>query len=114
MTVKQSKEGSRKNKGGARPKHVPQRMCVACRQKDAKRQYVRVVRTPEGRVQVDPTGKANGRGAYLCPRRGCWEKALETGALGRALNTTIDSDTKSELAEYARSHFPPDGHKSDD
>lgn len=95
-------------KGGPRPKHVPQRTCVACRQKDAKRGYVRIVRTPEGRVQVDPTGKANGRGAYLCPRRACWSRALDIGALGRALNVEIDAPTTETLAEYARSHFPPD------
>ncbi|CAN5669491.1 hypothetical protein BH24CHL1_BH24CHL1_13160 [soil metagenome] len=99
---------SQKKKGGPRSKHVPQRTCVACRQKDAKRGYVRVVRTPEGRVEIDPTGKANGRGAYLCPRRGCWQRALEIGALGRALNVEIDPESKHTLAEYARSHFPPD------
>lgn len=99
---------SPRGKGTHRPRHVPQRTCVACRQKDAKRGYVRVVRTPERRVEVDPTGKANGRGAYLCPRRSCWQRALENGALNRALNVEIDQDTTSTLAEYARSHFPPD------
>ncbi len=99
---------AQKKRGGPRPKHVPQRMCVACRQKDAKRAYVRVVRTPGGHVEVDLTGKANGRGAYLCQRRQCWQRALETGALGRALNVEIDSETQQVLAEYARSHFPPD------
>lgn len=97
-----------KRKSGPRPRHVPQRTCVACRQKDAKREYVRVVRTPDGRVEIDPTGKANGRGAYLCPRRSCWQRALENGALARALNVEIDSKTTHLLAEYARSHFPPD------
>jgi predicted RNA-binding protein YlxR (DUF448 family) len=53
---------------GLRPKHVPRRTCVACRETDAKRQLIRLVRTPEGTVEVDPTGKRNGRGAYLCAR----------------------------------------------
>lgn len=97
-----------KKRGGTRQKHVPQRTCVACRQKDAKRQYVRIVRTPEQTVDVDPTGKANGRGAYLCARRSCWEQALVTGALERALKVKIDAEQKTRLAEYARSHFPPD------
>jgi len=108
VTTGTSPDRSQKRKGGPRPKHVPQRTCVACRQKDAKRQYVRVVRSPDGVVHVDPTGKANGRGAYLHARRKCWEVALENGALGRALKVPIDAETRQELAEYARSHFPPD------
>lgn len=81
---------------------------MACRQKDAKRQYVRLVRTPEGEVQVDPTGKANGRGAYLCARRACWTRALETNAIERALKVSLSTEKKAELTEYARAHFPPD------
>ncbi len=99
---------ARPRKKASRPRHVPLRTCVACRQKDAKRQYVRIVRTPEQTVEVDRTGKANGRGAYLCARRSCWDSALETGALARALKTTIDPETRTKLAEYSRSHFPPD------
>lgn len=93
---------------GPRPRHVPQRTCVACRVKDAKRAYVRINRAPDQSVSVDRTGKANGRGAYLCARRRCWEVALTSGALARALKTTIDDETRSMLAEYSRSHFPPD------
>ena len=51
---------------GSRPRHIPQRTCVACRQTGAKRQLVRVVRAPDGSVTIDPTGKRSGRGAYLC------------------------------------------------
>jgi predicted RNA-binding protein YlxR (DUF448 family) len=60
------------------------------------------------RVEVDPTGKRNGRGAYLCRRRSCWQRAIDGNALARALKTDIDDETKAELREYARSHFPPD------
>lgn len=98
----------RKKRSAARPKHVPLRTCVACRQKDAKREYVRIVRAPDTTVSVDPTGKANGRGAYLCARRTCWEHALETGALNRALKVSLDEATRQTLAEYSRSHFPPE------
>lgn len=108
MTAESTPARVQKSRGGPRPKHVPQRMCVACRRKDAKRQYVRIVRNPDGRVEVDPTGKANGRGAYLCPRRACWQQALDGGTLDKALNVQIDAETKQVLAEYARSHFPPD------
>lgn len=93
---------------GARPKHVPQRTCVACRQKDAKRTYVRLVRTPEQRIEVDPTGKRNGRGAYLCPRRSCWQRAIDGRAIEHALKVQLDDQNRAELREYARSYFPPD------
>jgi predicted RNA-binding protein YlxR (DUF448 family) len=100
--------GKSKPKRGPRPKHVPQRMCVTCREHDAKRGLVRLVRTPEGRVEVDPTGKKNGRGAYLCRRRSCWHKAADSNALERALKVTLDAETRAMLREYANSHFPPD------
>jgi predicted RNA-binding protein YlxR (DUF448 family) len=99
---------SAKRGKGPRPKHVPQRMCVACRTRDAKRGYVRLVRTAELDVQVDPTGKQNGRGAYLCRRRGCWQRALDGRALELALKIEIGDERRAELREYARSHFPPD------
>ena len=86
---------------GPRPKHVPQRMCVACRDHDAKRALIRIVRTPDGEVEVDPTGRRNGRGAYLCHRPACWEKALTTGILSRALKTDIDDDTVAALRRHA-------------
>ena len=70
---------------GQRQKHVPVRMCVTCRRSDAKRGLFRVVRTAEGRVVVDPTGKKAGRGAYLCHRSACWEQALKRQGLQRAL-----------------------------
>jgi predicted RNA-binding protein YlxR (DUF448 family) len=88
-------------KKGPRPKHVPQRMCVACREHEAKRGLFRIVRTPEGRVEPDPTGRRNGRGAYLCGRQACWEKALTTGILARALNVEIDTDTIDALRRHA-------------
>jgi uncharacterized protein len=88
-----------------RPKHIPQRMCVACREKEAKRQFVRIVRTPEHRVEIDPTGKKNGRGAYLCTRRSCWDKAVTGNVLERALNVSIDQETRDQLHRYADHHY---------
>ena len=84
-----------------RRKHVPQRTCVACRAGQAKGQLVRVVRTPEGVVMVDKTGKHNGRGAYLCPQRRCWETALARQHLERALRVALTAETKAQLLEYA-------------
>jgi hypothetical protein len=64
-------------------KHIPQRMCVGCREVLPKRTLIRIVRTPQG-IQVDPTGKLAGRGAYLHNMRSCWEKSLK-GSLANAL-----------------------------
>lgn len=99
--------GGRRRRG-PRPRHVPQRTCVACREVDAKREYIRLVRTPAGEVEVDPTGKANGRGAYLHKTRRCWSRALESGALARALKVELEDEDRERLWTYARTHFPPD------
>ena len=91
----------RKRRKGPRPKHVPQRTCVSCREKGDKRGLIRIVRSPEHEVSVDPTGKRNGRGAYLCHKASCWERALRTPILARALNTELNDETRSELEKYA-------------
>lgn len=83
-----------------RPKHVPQRTCVACRQERPKRELTRVVRNLEGRVEVDSTGKKAGRGAYLCRTRSCWELALKKKALEHALQTSISSEDRAGLTAF--------------
>ena len=83
-----------------KPKHIPQRTCVACRTSSAKRDFVRAVRTPEGAVEIDVTGKRAGRGAYVCARRECWEDALKKDRLARALRTTISSHDREQLQRY--------------
>jgi predicted RNA-binding protein YlxR (DUF448 family) len=86
---------------GVRVKHVPQRTCVACRRTDAKRGFVRIVRLPEGRVAIDPTGKRAGRGAYLCADRACWETALKRRAIERALKIEqLDPEDRQTLQTY--------------
>lgn len=82
-------------------KHVPQRTCAGCRTTSDKRAFVRAVRTPEGSVEVDETGRKNGRGAYLCKQRSCWERALERDRLARALRTTITAAQRDDLLRYA-------------
>ncbi len=82
-----------------RVKHVPQRTCVGCRTTMPKRQLVRIVRTAEG-VQVDPTGKKAGRGAYLHDRRSCWEAGLQ-GNLARALRTNLSAADREHLQDFA-------------
>jgi predicted RNA-binding protein YlxR (DUF448 family) len=85
---------------GPRPKHIPLRSCVACRQARPKRELVRVVRTLGGEVEVDPTGKKAGRGAYLCRTRGCWELALRKRSLEHALQTTLGQENRDVLQQF--------------
>lgn len=86
-----------------RPKHVPQRMCITCRATDAKRGLVRIVRTPEGRVVIDVTGKRNGRGAYLCKNPSCWITALERTSIQSALRlSTLTEEDRATLTSFAR------------
>ena len=90
----------------SKAKHVPHRTCVGCRVTSAKREFVRVIRTPEGTVELDPTGKRNGRGAYLCARYACWEQALKKDRLARALRSTISPQAQEELRRYAEQLEP--------
>ena len=78
------------------------RMCVACREMQPKKDLLRIVRTPEGAIEIDRSGRMNGRGAYLCGRRECLEKAIKTRALERALDQKIDE----EIIERLRGAFP--------
>lgn len=81
---------------GPKPKHVPQRTCIACRKVAGKRSLIRLVRTPEG-VQADPTGKLPGRGAYLHQDRRCWEAVLRGNRLEQALRTQMSSENRQAL-----------------
>jgi predicted RNA-binding protein YlxR (DUF448 family) len=83
-----------------RPRHVPQRTCIACRLEQGKRELVRLVRTPEQRLIIDPTGRANGRGAYLHPVRSCWEKALKGATIRNALKFTPAQEDVEALRAY--------------
>ena len=95
---------------GPRQKHIPQRTCIACRQTDAKRGLLRIVRDTEGRVHLDPTGKRAGRGAYLCHTPACWEQALKRGALTRALRIeALHPDDLAALRTVAQ-NLPTEAH----
>ena len=83
-------------------KHNPQRTCIACRETKDKRELIRVVCTPEKKVIVDPTGKANGRGAYVCRQTDCWGK-LKTERLAQALKVRLSSEELATL--YASLQF---------
>ena len=78
-------------------KKIPQRQCMGCRERKEKRQMIRVVRTPEGSVNLDFGGKMNGRGAYICPDPECLKKALRSKALDRSLEVTIPEEVYDRL-----------------
>ena len=87
-------------------RHVPQRSCVACGRKLDKRQLVRVVRTPEGAVMADPTGKAAGRGAYMCWSTDCWTLAVTKGGLERSLKVNLSSEDEARLMAFYEESAP--------
>ena len=80
-----------------KPRKVSNRTCVACRCSDEKRWFVRAVRTPDGHVLLDPTGKANGRGAYLCAKPECFEVARQRRRLDSALKVNLKDDDYDRL-----------------
>jgi uncharacterized protein len=82
-------------KSKRRSKHIPHRTCVGCREVLPKRSLIRIVKGPEG-VQVDLTGKAHGRGAYLHDDRSCWERGIK-GGLDHALKTRLTDQEKQAL-----------------
>src|SRR4051812_33140737 len=89
-------------------RHIPQRTCVACRTEQPKREMVRIVRTVDGAVSVDVTGKRSGRGAYLCRQVGCWQRGLRKETLARALKATIGTADRAALEAFAAG-LPGDG-----
>jgi predicted RNA-binding protein YlxR (DUF448 family) len=86
-----------------RPRKPAIRTCIGCGTSEDKRQIVRFVRTPDGSVEVDPTGKAKGRGAYVHATLECFETAIRKRRIPPALRTTIDEDDISRLrADFER------------
>ena len=78
-------------------KKIPQRQCMACRERKEKRQLIRVVRKTDGSVCVDFSGKVSGRGAYICPDKACLNKALKSKSLERSLEVAIPEEVYGRL-----------------
>ena len=78
-------------------KKIPQRQCMGCRERKAKREMIRVVRGTDGTVSLDFGGKMNGRGAYICPDMECLKKAIRSKALARSLEVTIPEEVYARL-----------------
>ena len=77
----------------------PMRMCAGCRERAPKKELIRVVRTPEGRLLLDAGAKASGRGAYICRKAECLKKARKNHALERMLNVEIPDQAYDELEQ---------------
>lgn len=80
-------------------KKIPLRQCLGCREMKPKRELIRVVRSPEGMISLDFRGKANGRGAYLCPDPECLKKAMKSRALERAFGSAVPAEIYDRLRE---------------
>ena len=76
---------------------MPMRMCVGCREMKPKRELLRVVRSPEGSVAIDPTGRKPGRGAYVCFSAECLKKAIRQKQLERAFECPLGEETSQSL-----------------
>lgn len=82
-----------------RVKKIPQRMCVGCQEMKPKKQLIRVVRTTDEKIEIDPTGKLSGRGAYICQELECLTKALKGKRLDKALQRSITQEVVDALKQ---------------
>ena len=89
-----------------KPKKIPMRMCVGCREMKPKKELIRVVRSPEGVVSMDPVGKKPGRDAYVCRSEACLKRAIKQKQLERQLETSLTPEVADALAK-ALADLPP-------
>ena len=80
-------------------KKIPQRQCMGCRERKAKRELIRIVRGTDGNVSLDFGGKMNGRGAYICPDPECLRRVQKSKALDRSLEVAIPAEVYERLAK---------------
>ncbi|MBR6806835.1 MAG: YlxR family protein [Clostridia bacterium] len=78
-------------------KKIPERRCTGCGESFPKRELIRVVRSPEGEVSIDFTGKKSGRGAYICPKSACFKKARKQGRIAKSLEVSISDELYDAL-----------------
>ncbi len=83
--------------GGRMNRKIPMRQCIGCRQMKNKKELMRVLRTSEGEIKLDLTGKQNGRGAYLCYDSMCLQKAMKNKALERSLHMPVSEEVYASL-----------------
>ena len=85
-----------------KPRKIPQRQCLGCREMKNKKELIRAVRSPEGEITLDFKGKKPGRGAYVCPQAECLRKARKSRALERAFSAAIPPEVYEQLEEQMR------------
>ena len=88
-----------------KPRKIPMRMCVGCREMKPKRELIRVVRAPDGTVSMDPVGKKPGRGAYICRQEACLTRAIRQRQLERQLEVQLTPEV-SEALRFELEHLP--------
>lgn len=90
-----------------KPKKIPMRMCVGCREMKPKKELIRVVRAPDGSVSMDPVGKKPGRGAYVCRNAACLQRAIKQRQLERQLEVQLTDEVAAQLQQELDSLPPP-------
>jgi len=78
-------------------KKIPYRTCIGCRQVQPKRNLLRIIRTPEGQVEIDKTGKKSGRGAYLCYNTECFKEAIKKNSIAKVLKKDLSQEKIKEI-----------------
>lgn len=99
-----------------KPKKIPMRMCVGCREMKPKRELIRVVRGPEGDVSLDATGKKPGRGAYVCRNAACLARAIKQKQLERQLEVQLGEEVAAALSATMETlkNLPPEVEETDE
>ena len=85
-------------------KKIPQRKCIVCQDRDSKKELMRIVKNKEGEIFLDPSGRANGRGAYICKDTACLKKAIKTKALNRAFKVEVSDEVYEKLLAELESY----------
>ena len=85
-------------------KKIPERQCLGCNEHKPKKELLRVVRTPEGEILLDFTGKKNGRGAYICQSVNCLKKARRSGRIDRSLNVSVPEEVYENMERELSEH----------
>ncbi|HHY42279.1 MAG TPA: YlxR family protein [Thermoanaerobacterales bacterium] len=82
-----------------RRKKIPMRMCIGCKEMKPKKELTRIVRTTEGNIVIDPTGKKSGRGAYICKNEQCIKTSINENRLSKALDFQVTKEMAQKLQE---------------
>lgn len=90
-------------------KKIPMRMCLGCQEMKPKKELIRIVRTPENEIDIDPIGKRSGRGAYICPHAECLSKAIKAKRLEKAFQQSVPPEVLEKLKERLVSYSVPKG-----